>query len=54
MIFNQVPELIRDKFDWPLNVHGKTRPKSLVSCFLKTNCKFHCMTLALYVVCGRF
>jgi len=28
MISDQVPKLIRDQFDWPSNVHGKTGPKS--------------------------
>jgi len=27
MISDQVPKLIRDQFDRPSNVHGKTRPK---------------------------
>jgi len=26
MISDQVPKLIGDQFDWPSNVHGKTRP----------------------------
>jgi len=33
IISDQVPKLIRDQFDQPSNVHGKTKPNCLTCLF---------------------